>query len=192
MLVLTSGDHAYMDDARLEELRSWLRRGGTLVATRSAAAWAACNGLTPHISPPGGDDEDRAEERRDYEDAPEIEGAREIGGSIWATDLDTTHPLGFGYTRRFLPVWRDHSLFFEPSENRYNTVAQLTDDPHLSGYVSAENEERLRNSPSVMADNLERGSVVLLIDNPNFRGYWRGTTRLFLNALFFGNHIDVP
>ncbi len=44
----------------------------------------------------------------------------------------------------------------------------------------------------MLADRLGRGSVVLLIDNVNFRGYWRGTNRLFLNALFFGNHIQNP
>ena len=104
-----------------------------------------------------------------------------------------THPLGFGYLRRFLPVWRDHSFFFAPSENAYSTVARLIDgDPHLSGYISDRNRERLPGSPSVMADRLGRGIVVLLVDNINFRGYWRGTNRLFLNALFFGNHIQGP
>lgn len=95
-------------------------------------------------------------------------------------------------TDRRLAVWRDHELFFEPSENRYSTVAQLTAEPHLSGYISAANLERLRNSPSVLVDRLGRGTVVLLIDNPNFRGYWLGTNRLFLNALLFGSLIAVP
>jgi hypothetical protein len=34
--------------------------------------------------------------------------------------------------------------------------------------------------------------VVLFADNPNFRGYWHGTSRLFLNAVFFGNLLTVP
>ena len=87
----------------------------------------------------------------------------------------------------------NHSFFFAASENAYSTVARLVDgDPHLSGYISDRNRERLPGSPSVMADRLGRGIVVLLVDNTNFRGYWRGTNRLFLNALFFGNHIQVP
>ncbi len=106
--------------------------------------------------------------------------------------MDVTHPLGFGYRSRDLPVWRDHDLFFEPSRNPFSTVVQLTDDPHLSGYISPANRERLRNSPSVIVDQLGRGSVVLLLDNPNFRGYWHGTNRLLLNAIFFGRHITVP
>ncbi len=57
-------------------------------------------------------------ERIDYGRSGELQGAQAIGGSIWQTDLDLTHPLGFGYTRRALPVWRDHSFFFELPEAR--------------------------------------------------------------------------
>jgi hypothetical protein len=200
VLVLVSGSTGAFSNDRLDGLKAWVRNGGTLIAQRSAAAWTARNGLTPNIDEPGvgrpaDEEEDEADvtPRRDYADARDFEGARAIGGSIWQADLDLTHPLGFGYQRRFLPVWRDHNLFFAPSKNPYSTVARLVDgDPHLSGYSSAQNRTRLAGSPSVLADRLGRGSVVLLIDNPNFRGYWRGTNRLFLNALFFGDHIQVP
>jgi hypothetical protein len=43
-----------------------------------------------------------------------------------------------------------------------------------------------------MVDRLGRGTVVVLVDNTNFRGFWRGTSRIFLNALFFGDQIQVP
>ncbi|NNF37286.1 MAG: zinc carboxypeptidase [Gemmatimonadetes bacterium] len=193
VLVLVSGGVGSMfSGARLERLQSWVREGGTLIAVRNAAAWAAANGFTPNIDPPGSggngaDGEDEAPTRLPWADAGDIQGAQAIGGSIWAADLDLTHPLAFGYTQRTIPVWRDHSLFLEPSDNPYGTVAQLTDDPHLSGYISDENEARLAGSPSVLADRLGGGSVVLLVDNPNFRGFWRGTTRLFLNAVYFGD-----
>jgi hypothetical protein len=29
--------------------------------------------------------------------------------------------------------------------------------------------------------------VVIFADNPNFRGVWYGTNKLFLNAVFFGD-----
>jgi len=197
VLVLVSGDLSFLEGSRLDALRGWIRGGGTLVAVRGAAAWAARNGLTPNVGAPcvgrapGEADEDAAE-RIDYGRSGDLQGAQAIGGSIWQTDLDLTHPLGFGYTRRELAVWRDHSFFFDLPENPYITVARLTGDPHLSGYVSDVNAARLAGSPSVIADQLGQGSVVLLIDNPNFRGYWRGTNRLLLNALFFGDHIRAP
>ena len=139
------------------------------------------------------EDDEAVTPRRNYEDARAFGGAQAIGGSIWHADVDVTHPLGFGYRRRFLPIWRDHGFFFEPSKNPYSTVARIAEgDAHLSGYISQPNRQRLAGSPSVLADRLGGGTVVLLVDNTNFRGYWRGTNRLFLNALFFGNHIQVP
>jgi hypothetical protein len=196
VLVLVSGNVGSMfSGARLERLQSWVREGGTLIAVRSAAAWAATNGFTPNIDPPGSggggadDDEADAPERLPWADAGEIRGAQAIGGSIWQADVDLTHPLAFGYTSETIPVWRDHAMFFEPSRDPHATVAVLTDDPHLSGYISEANEARLAGTPSVMADGLGGGSVVLLIDNPNFRGFWRGTTRFFLNAVYFGDRL---
>ena len=33
------------------------------------------------------------------------------------------------------------------------------------------------------------GTVIRMMDNPNFRGFWFGTTKLFLNGLFFAHVI---
>lgn len=201
VLVLVSGDLSFFSGDKLDDLKDWVRGGGTLIAQRAAAAWATRNGLTPNIEAPGmgrpadeeAEDEEGETPRRRYADARDFEGAQAIGGSIWQADVDITHPLGFGYVRRNLPVWRDHSMFFAPSKNPYSTVVKLLDDdPHLSGYISEENRERLSGSPSVLADQLGGGTVVLFVDNTNFRGYWRGTNRLFMNALFFGDHIRIP
>ncbi|MDT8370000.1 MAG: M14 family metallopeptidase, partial [Longimicrobiales bacterium] len=118
VLVLVSGGiGSLFSGDRLERLRSWVREGGTLIAVRTAAQWAAANGFTPKIDPPGSegsaaDDEDETPARLPWADAAEISGAQAIGGSIWEAELDLTHPLAFGYTTPTLPVWRDHSMFF--------------------------------------------------------------------------------
>ncbi|MEJ2257256.1 MAG: hypothetical protein P8X98_09650 [Woeseiaceae bacterium] len=43
----------------------------------------------------------------------------------------------------------------------------------------------LAGTPSLIAERSGEGSIILFADNPNFRGYWYGTNKLFLNALFF-------
>ena len=42
---------------------------------------------------------------------------------------------------------------------------------------------------SVIALNVGAGRVIAMSENPNFRAFWYGTNKLFLNALFFGNLI---
>jgi hypothetical protein len=39
-------------------------------------------------------------------------------------------------------------------------------------------------SPYVVRDRRGAGSVVLFLDDPNFRLFWDGLRRLFINAVF--------
>jgi len=132
-------------------------------------------------------------ERLRYVDANENNGKKEVGGAIFEVDLDITHPLGFGYRDTKLPVYKNNNIFLAPSKSPYATVAKYTKEPHIDGYISSENyEELLKPSASLIVSKLGSGRVVLFADNPNFRGSWYGTNRLFLNAIFLGSEIRIP
>ena len=131
--------------------------------------------------------------RQAYADAPELLGKERLGGAIFKVSLDVTHPLGFGYTRSEIPVYKNNEVWLAPSKNMFSTVAQYTSSPHLDGFISTKNlDTYLKPSASLIVSALGKGRVILFADNPNFRGSWYGTNRLFLNALFLGNHIRVP
>ena len=53
-------------------------------------------------------------------------------------------------------------------------------------------ENNLKGAASLIVSGSGSGRVVLFADNPNFRGTWYGTNKLFLNAIFFGANISVP
>ncbi|MGB1451291.1 MAG: zinc carboxypeptidase, partial [Marinirhabdus sp.] len=117
----------------------------------------------------------------------------QVGGAIFEVDLDLTHPLGFGYRSAKLPVYKNNKVFLAPSKNAYSTVAKYTADPHIDGYISKDNlNQLLKPSASLIVSPIGRGRVILFADNPNFRGSWYGTNKLFLNALFLGGKIRVP
>jgi hypothetical protein len=177
-----------LGETGLNQLKQWVRDGGTIIGIKGAVNWLASNGLAnvERVTEPNAD----LPERADYVSAREYRGSQSIGGVMLASDLDITHPLGFGYTRRYLPVYRNHSGLFKPSANPFNTVAKTTDNPLLSGYLNDMNKERVKNTASLMVSGYGRGSVILFVDNPNFRGTWFGTNRLFFNALFFGGIIN--
>lgn len=207
-IVLVSGNYQWLTDSRLDDLKQWVRNGGTLIAIKSAVNWAINNGLvtdgnltegearnqseTPAQRADGENGEVAQIQRINYSDAQNIRGAQSIGGTIFETDLDITHPLGFGYHDRNLAVYRDHTLILPVSSSPYSTVVQYSGTPHISGFVSEENLAEIGNSASLVVDRLGSGRVILFADNPNFWGYWYGTNRLFLNAIFFGQHISVP
>jgi hypothetical protein len=128
----------------------------------------------------------------DYSTAREFRGSNAIGGSMYMTDVDITHPLAFGYTQRQLPVYRNHSNFIAPSSNPFSTVVKYTENPLLGGYVNKTNLSGLGGTASLLVSGIGRGSVIMFVDNPNFRGMWYGTNKLFLNALFLGNLVNRP
>jgi len=126
-------------------------------------------------------------------DAGENLGKESIGGVILRADLDTTHPLAFGYHDSSIPVYKNNTVWLAPSKNEYATVAKYAKNPHIDGFITKKNmEEYLKPSASLIVSKVGSGRVVMFADNPNFRGSWYGTNRLFLNALFLGDKINVP
>lgn len=194
-IVLVSGSYQWVSNQQLDELRSWVRNGGTLIAIKNAAQWALSNGLVSDSNLTESESETNSEneqQRIDYADAQNLQGAQRIGGAIFEADLDITHPIGFGYHNRTLAVYRDHTSILPISSNQFSTVAQFSNDPLISGYVSSTNVSNISNTASIVVDRLGSGRTILFADNPNFWGYWYGTNKLFLNSIFFGQHINVP
>ena len=54
----------------------------------------------------------------------------------------------------------------------------------------AENLGAIKNSASVIVNTVGSGRIINIGDNPNFRGFWLGGTKLMMNAIFFGKIID--
>ncbi len=192
-LIMVSGNYNQLQKRDMDKIRTWVSDGGTLILQRSAVNWAIRNQLVDEklVEEPKPEG-DAPTPRYDYVTASERSGARSIGGSVYLADIDPTHPLGFGYKGRSINVYRNHTIFLQPSESPYSTVVQYTDDPLLDGYVHPENLKKLSGAISTLVSPIGRGRAVLFVDNPNFRGFWYGTNRLLMNALFFGEHIRTP
>jgi len=193
-LVLVGGNAA-LGDTMTEALNRWIAQGGTLIATRQAARWAQEMVLGDKDEAMGGDEEKAKEAppRRDFADMGVRDAEDVIGGAIFAADLDTSHPLGFGFTDRDLPVHRNTSFTLErPEGNPYAVPLQYTQSPLLTGYASQRRQDEIAGTPSVVAQRKGRGSVILMADNPVFRGTYPGTEKLLMNAIFFARFIDRP
>ena len=187
-IVMAGGSYASVDSAGMASLRRWIENGGTLVAMEQAAEWAVNNRLaTARFRRFDRGRSDSLAQRRPYGDEQRYSGARNLDGAIFETIGDRTHPLFFGYDDDHLPVFRGNTIFMEPSRNPYATPLVYTRSPLMSGYLHRDLEPLLRNSASVVVSGLRSGRVILMTDNPNFRAFWFGTNKLFLNAIFFGS-----
>ena len=179
-----------LDKPAVDKIKGWIQSGGTLITFKTASEWAIKQGLCKEKLVPI--DTVKNPKRVDYTDASNTEGAKQIAGSIFQVDLDITNPIGFGYTDRKVSVYRNGKTFLAPAKSPYATVAQYTASPLIGGYLHKSNTTKIANSAAIVVSSEGQGKVILFSDNPNFRGIWYGTNKLFLNALFFGSIISAP
>ncbi|MBT8257974.1 MAG: zinc carboxypeptidase [Bacteroidia bacterium] len=194
-LVMVSGSYSQLDSMQVKRLSNWASKGNTLVTIGRASQWAINKKLVKEklTKKPKSKDSTKVTKRLPYVDASEHLGRERVGGAIFEVDLDITHPLGFGYRSDKLPVYKNNNVFIAPSKNAYATVAKYTDKPHIDGFISEKNLDIfLKPSASLIVSPMGRGRAVLFADNPNFRGAWYGTNRLFINSLFLGSQISIP
>ncbi|MEP1422727.1 MAG: M14 family zinc carboxypeptidase, partial [Erythrobacter sp.] len=192
-LILVGGN-ASLPAPVTEGLKLWINGGGTLIATRSASLWAEEHILGREKEDEEADSEEgEVPQRLNFDELGVRDAEHVIGGAIFASDLDTSHPLGFGFSDRALPVHRNVTFTLQrPEENPYAVPVQYTSDPLLSGYASERRQEEIAGTPSVVAERKGRGTVILMADNPVFRGTFPGTEKLLMNSLFFSRLIDAP
>ncbi|MDX1442755.1 MAG: M14 family zinc carboxypeptidase [Gammaproteobacteria bacterium] len=186
--VVMVGHWGGLDDSLADKLHGWVKSGGVLVAQQNSAEWVTEKGL--HMSSRDAEKETEEEEketspRRNYEDFRQDYAKTLISGTIFASDVDTSHPLAYGIADRNLPVFKDREETLAVSDNPYETVAQFTSDPLLAGYVSAERLAEVSGTAAVVADRVGSGLVVRYSFDPLFRGFWHGSQRLMVNTLFF-------
>ncbi len=191
VMIMVSGSYHQLDSIKRKKIQNWVAQGNTLITIREANKWVINKELVKEKLLKSEKDS-LPKPRMNYGDARENYGKNVIGGAIFKINLDITHPIGYGYTRNELPIYRNSRVWLKPSKNPYSTVAKYTKNSHIDGYISNENYELLSKSASIIVSPIGKGRVVMFADNPNFRGAWYGTNKLFLNAIFFGNHIQIP
>lgn len=193
-VILVQG--AALGESDSARLKTWVRGGGVLVATKGSATWAAESFLSKaddeqeeaeekDEDKDGEAEEEPSESKPSYADYDKLRAEQSISGTIFATELDLSHPICFGYVREGLAVFRNSTRVLPEGNDPFATPVRYLEEPLISGFASEENVEEIAGSPAVRAERLGSGVVVCLVDNPNFRGVWYGTNKLFANAIYF-------
>ncbi|MDN3669458.1 M14 family metallopeptidase [Echinicola jeungdonensis] len=185
VIILPKGNYRELDD--MKGLKSWINSGGTLIATGKSLEWLN----QPRIADFKFMKEVETDSslQKSYASFDQEKGARVTGGAIFKAKLDNTHPIGYGYSEPEIFSFRNNNLFLKPSENPFANPMVYDQNPLASGYIHDQNLEQMKNTAVVQVHTLGKGKVIGFIDNPNFRAFWFGTNKLFLNAVFFGQTI---
>ncbi|MDB9913953.1 M14 family metallopeptidase [Flavobacteriaceae bacterium] len=168
-----------------EKLKKWVENGGTLIGYKNTGKWLNNNNLLKIEFKSKKD----SIQNTSFEQKSNYFGAQVIGGAIFETYIDRSHPIAFGYKNNTLPVFRNSTIFMKPDKNSYNNPISYSEKALLSGYISNKNLLELKKTSMCKIGNLGKGKVIYFTDNTNFRAFWYGTNKLLMNAIFFGNEM---
>jgi hypothetical protein len=189
VFVLPSGSYSALNAPSQEKLKKWVNDGGTLICWHDAVKFVADLQIADvKIKPTATTD---STTYISYENQDRQKAAQLVNGSIFEMTLDPTHPLAFGYSSELLPVFKSGTMILEPARKASANPFHYSKSPLMSGYASDENVNRFSESPAVSVSVYGQGRIICFVDNPNFRAYWYGTNKLFMNAVFWGFGIDV-
>ncbi len=187
-IVMPGGN--YGSTLNKDKLKSWIESGGTLIVTEEAINWLIQTGIS-NVKLKRPKNPVDSTDRLEYTERVQVIGSQQVSGVILGAEMDLTHPLAFGYSTDKISLFKSNRVFMEKSKNAYATPLMYEKDPLQSGWVSRENTEAIRNSAAVVIQTLGQGRIIHISDNPNFRAFWLGGTKLFMNAIFFGRSIDA-
>lgn len=191
-MIWVSGHYSDVDEKTVGKIEAWVKKGGVLIGQKSAAKWFSDKEwLKAKFMKQSEIDGAFDHKNLSFADKESLEAKQRIAGAVFETELDTSHPLGFGYQRKQLPVFRNSDQVLLTPIKPFVTVAKYTEKPLMAGYTSDELEDLISESAAIVAHNLGRGKVIAFTINPNFRGYWYGTNRLLTNAIYMSMFIDA-
>ncbi len=181
-IIVPSSVSSFQTKDNANKLKTWVKNGGTLIGYKNTVEWFDKSEFM------------KLKFKKDtlvaknipFDKKGDFLGAQVTGGAIFEAKIDRSHPINYGYKNNTLALFRNSNIYIEAEKDSYNNPIQYTSNPLLSGYISEENEELIKNSVPFRVNKMGKGRVIAFTDNTNFRAFWYGTNKLLMNAIFFG------
>ena len=188
VLILTDGNYGkILEDKNLNKVKDFVKSGGKLIAIQGALnAFAGKDGFElKHKEEDKKKDESKEKENdklKIYGNAERESVSDETPGSIYKLTMDNTNPLAFGFDKTYF------SLVLESSDYQYLSagwnVGVIKEKAIVSGFAGNKAQDKLKNSLIFGTQELGRGQIIYLANDPIFRGFWQNGKLLFGNAVF--------
>ena len=193
-LILADGDYTFSEDQQ-KKIEQWVKNGGKVIAMNGALS--LFDGKDGYALSPFANEDDKlsAEKEKDsvalnerfldFHNTERREISKSIPGAIIENLLNKTHPLSFGLGDKYFSLKTD-SNHYSLLKNAVN-VAYVPKDYKSYGFIGSQVKKKLNNTVSFAVEHKGDGTIVYMVDNPLFRGFWENGIVLFNNALFLVN-----
>jgi zinc carboxypeptidase len=186
-----------------EALRAWVKAGGVLVGIGGGAALLREKDVNLSEAAEWKPPREKQAEKKDGEtpaadekkpaappaaaDEADIENRRiRIPGAIFRTRGKPEHFLLFGSPESPRVLLGTDAPLVPPPDPFHTVVSIERTGALASGHAWPEAIERMSGTPYLIAEPAGKGWAITFLDDPNFRGFWLGTSLLFGNAAILG------
>ena len=193
-LILADGDYTFSEEQQ-KKIGEWIKNGGKVIAMNGALS--LFDGKEGYALSPFASDEDKLNSEKendsialkerflDFHATERREISKSIPGAIIENVMNKTHPLSFGLGDKYFSLKTD-SNHYSLLKNAVN-VAYVPKDYKSYGFIGSQVKKKLNNTVSFAVERKGDGTIVYMVDNPLFRGFWENGIVLFNNALFLLN-----
>jgi Zinc carboxypeptidase len=180
-LIFPNGQYS-LDEAQMESLQQWIRKGGRVIALESAVkTFADKDGF--ELKSKEAPKKDSTALRKPYSTRQRDGLSDGIPGAIVHAKTDVSHPLAFGLSSMYFSLKTTSDMYQMPSGA--DAPIWLDDDYQSFGFIGSRVKPMIKKTPVVTYQSIGQGSVVCFVDNPLFRSFWQQGKLIFANAIFY-------
>ena len=193
-LILPSGNYKNLSEKTIEKIISWVKQGGQLIALQKAATWTEQQ-IQKNTSEKSKDMEKNNHpseilKTKAYDTFENDLAQNTIAGAIVSAQADLTHPLSYGMHQNTQYALIKGNDVLTPSKNPYTMPLLAEPNALAAGYISKQKLKTINNSPLIIAQRMQQGTIIKFGFNPTFRGFWLGTQKWLINAVHFSSLIQ--
>jgi hypothetical protein len=178
------GYSSFLTENIKEKIKDWVKRGGKLIAMGGAI-----DGLSSDKAFSIKEKETKIDSTLNIESFEVSERDQiksEITGAIFKASVDNTNPLAYGYDDTYFTLkLGDRS--YKYLENGSAVYLSEGANRPVSGFAGSEAKKKIAETLIFGTEDMGRGQVIYMVDNPLFRGFWENGKLFFANALFMVN-----
>lgn len=188
VLILPDGDYSFISDKKTgDDIKAWVRSGGRIIALESAVQQFAAADWGIKMKK---EEDDKKDDKKDegYGDLKKY-GNRErddlvnsIPGAIYKVEMDDTHPLAFGIGSTFYTL-KQNSAVLEFLKDGWN-VGVVKKENKVAGFAGSVVSGKIKDGTIFAVQEMGRGKMIYMTDDPVFREFWENGKLLLLNAVF--------
>ncbi len=179
-----SGLNQLFGKDQLDQLKAWVQAGGVLIATEDAAPFFTDDRskFTKTKLLEVKRDSSAAASLLSFAERTDFYGKKRVPGTAFNARIDNTHPLAFGMKKELYSLKFDN-LAFKPDPDLQSVGIYNQENLFVAGYANEENQKNIAGNTFAAVLPLGQGKIVFLLDNTQYRMFWRGPMRMMENAV---------